>query len=201
MQPQLNSAQLTTAQVAAVVAPSTFSSRKRVTFITLPFAYLSWILDQVRPFWSWSLPEGASSSFPWDQEAFQRNWTRIKRRRKRDVLMMMTVVFMFIENLPSIGWVYYSTQLAYCQSFPWNREAFQQFFLVNHKFILHKTEIQTVILRCLMSLNLNWYKSYDKKHKKAKNAKDENVCFCTKSQKKRNGNICVLSHNFWTNLK
>ena len=29
-----------------------------------------------------------------------------------------------------------------------------------------------------MSLNLNWYQSYDKK---AKNAKDENICFCTKS--------------------
>ena len=77
---QLNSP--TTAQVAAVVAPSTFSSRKRVTFITLPFAYLSWILDQVQPFWSWSLPEGASSSFPWDQEAFQRNWTRKKEGEK-----------------------------------------------------------------------------------------------------------------------
>ena len=36
----------------------------------------------------------------------------------------------------------------------------------------------------LNSLNLNWYKSYDNKHKKAKNAKDENVCFCTKLQKK-----------------
>ena len=35
-----------------------------------------------------------------------------------------------------------------------------------------------------MSLKFNWYQSYDKKHKKAKNAKDENVCFCTKSQKK-----------------
>ena len=77
---QLNSP--TTAQVAAVVAPSTFSSRKRGTFITLPFAYLSWILGQVRPFWSWSLPEGASSSFPWDQEAFQRNWTRKKEGEK-----------------------------------------------------------------------------------------------------------------------
>ena len=29
-----------------------------------------------------------------------------------------------------------------------------------------------------MSLNLNWYKSYEK------NEKDENICFCTKSQKK-----------------
>ena len=45
-------------------------------------------------------------------------------------------------------------------------------FFANYMFIFHKTEIQTVILRCLTSLDLNWYKSYDNKHKKAKNAKD-----------------------------
>ena len=27
-------------------------------------------------------------------------------------------------------------------------------------FIFHKTEVRTVILRCLMGLNLNWFKSY-----------------------------------------
>jgi hypothetical protein len=32
-----------------------------------------------------------------------------------------------------------------------------------------------------MSLNLNWYKSYDTK---PKNAKNTNLCFCTKSPKK-----------------
>ena len=36
-----------------------------------------------------------------------------------------------------------------------------------------------------MSLDLNWYKSYYKKHKNAKNANDENLRFCTKSQKKK----------------
>ena len=35
-----------------------------------------------------------------------------------------------------------------------------------------------------MSLNFNWYKSYGKKTQNAKNAKDANVCFCTKSKKK-----------------
>ena len=34
-------------------------------------------------------------------------------------------------------------------------------FLANYMSIFHKTEIQTVILRCLVSLNLNWVKSYD----------------------------------------
>ena len=72
-------------------------------------------------------------------------------------------------------------------------------FFANCMSIFHKTEIQTVIFRCLTSLNLNWYKSYDKKHKNAKNTKDAIVCFCTKLQKKRNGNICVLSHSFCTN--
>ena len=69
-------------------------------------------------------------------------------------------------------------------------------FFANYMFIFHKTEIQTVILRCLTSLNLNWYKNYDTKRK---NAKNTNVWFCTKSQKNGNGNICILCHNFWTN--
>ena len=47
-------------------------------------------------------------------------------------------------------------------------------------FIFYKTEVQTVISKCLTSLNPNWFKSYDTKHKNARNA---NECFCTKSQK------------------
>ena len=64
-------------------------------------------------------------------------------------------------------------------------------FLANYMFIFHKTEIQTVILRCSRSLNLNWYKSRDIRGNKAKN---ENLCFCTKSHINRNGNICILLH-------
>ena len=30
----------------------------------------------------------------------------------------------------------------------------------NCMFIFHKTEFQTVILRCLTGLNLDWFKSY-----------------------------------------
>ena len=33
-------------------------------------------------------------------------------------------------------------------------------FFAKYMVIFHKTDIQTVILRCLTSLNLNWYKSY-----------------------------------------
>ena len=68
-------------------------------------------------------------------------------------------------------------------------------FFANYIFIFHKTEIQTVILRCLTSLNLDWYRSYDTKRK---NTKNTNVWFCTKPQKTWNGNICVLCPNFWT---
>ena len=34
-------------------------------------------------------------------------------------------------------------------------------FFGNYMAIFHKTEIQTVILRCLLGLNLNWINSYD----------------------------------------
>ena len=34
-------------------------------------------------------------------------------------------------------------------------------FFANYTKIFQKTEIQTVILRCLVGLNLNWIKSYD----------------------------------------
>ena len=57
-------------------------------------------------------------------------------------------------------------------------------FFGNYMMIFDKTEIQTVILRCLRCLNLNWYKTYDTKYKIAKNSKDENLCFCTKLQNK-----------------
>ena len=62
--------------------------------------------------------------------------------------------------------------------------------------IFHKTEIQTVILRCFMSLKINWCKSYDTKCEKAENL---NESFFTKSQQNWNGNICFLCHNLWTN--
>ena len=66
----------------------------------------------------------------------------------------------------------------------------------NCVLIFHKTEIQTVILRGLTSLNPNWYNSYDTK---CKNAKNTNACFCTKLQHTENGNICILCHNLRTN--
>ena len=69
-------------------------------------------------------------------------------------------------------------------------------FFANHMVIFHKTEIQTVILRCFMSQNFNWYKSYDTNRKNSKNA---NLCFWTKLQKNGNGNISILCYNLWSN--
>jgi hypothetical protein len=50
-------------------------------------------------------------------------------------------------------------------------------FFANYIFIFHKTEVRTIILKCLMSLNPIWFKSYDTKCKNARNAYE---CFCTK---------------------
>ena len=62
----------------------------------------------------------------------------------------------------------------------------------NYMFIFHKTEIQTVLLRCLRSLNLNWYKSYDKKHKNAKKHERWKHLFLYKIAKKREMEIFVF---------
>ena len=63
-------------------------------------------------------------------------------------------------------------------------------FFANYIFIFHKTEVRTIILKCITSLNPNWYKSYDTKRK---NARYTNECFCTKLPKIGNGNICSLN--------
>ena len=49
--------------------------------------------------------------------------------------------------------------------------------------ICHKTEVQTVILRCLTSLNLNWFQRYDEKRKKAKNANLHFFDICNRHRK------------------
>ena len=85
-------------------------------------------------------------------------------------------------------------------------------FLFSHFFancmnIFHKTEVQTVILRCWTGLHLIWSKSYATNTKNEKNQRKckkhekhyTNKCFFTKSQQSRNRNICVLCHNFWPN--
>ena len=59
--------------------------------------------------------------------------------------------------------------------------------------ISQKTEVQTVILRCWLSLNLKWYKSYNI-------TKQTQFSFFLQNHKKNeNRNIWVLWHNFWAN--
>ena len=67
-------------------------------------------------------------------------------------------------------------------------------FMILHsflQFIIHKVEIQMVIFRCLICLSLDWYKSYDKKHK---DSAYQTSFFVQDSKKKVNN--CILRHNF-----
>ena len=47
----------------------------------------------------------------------------------------------------------------------WQFTTFSGQFFGNYMTIFHKTEVQTIILRCLTGLNLGWFKSYDSKCK------------------------------------
>ena len=51
----------------------------------------------------------------------------------------------------------------------WNvpdQQGMNSHFFTNYILIFHKTEVQTVVLRRLMGLNYNWFKSYDINRKK-----------------------------------
>ena len=69
--------------------------------------------------------------------------------------------------------------------------------------VFHKTEVQEVILRCWTGLYLNWFKSYNKNENQAKTQKSPihytDLGFFYKIAKNKNGNNCILCHNFWTN--
>ena len=56
-------------------------------------------------------------------------------------------------------------------------------FFPKNMVIFHKTEIQTVILRCLISLNFNWFQRYDEKRKNTKNANLHFFDVCNRHRK------------------
>ena len=58
------------------------------------------------------------------------------------------------------GYLKYHTK-NYQPIFSINISQFSAIYII----IFHKTEVQTVILRCWMGLNLNWYKTYETKRK------------------------------------
>ena len=65
-----------------------------------------------------------------------------------------------------------------------------------HFFAIHifyKTEVQTVILRCLTCLNLNWFKNYDSKCKF--DSFDAESSSLKEVFSKRSGN-CIVAPNF-----
>ena len=72
---------------------------------------------------------------------------------------MSLIKIMWVINA-SRGWV----KKKYTNKLP-----FYNYFKPN--FIFHKTEVQTVILRCWTALYINWFKSYDKNEKHAKTQK------------------------------
>ena len=69
-------------------------------------------------------------------------------------------------------------------------------FFANCMVIFHKTEVQTVILMCLMGLNSNWFKGY---YTKSKYFHFRFLAILYKNTHLYFLYFCVLCHNFWTN--
>ena len=61
-------------------------------------------------------------------------------------------------------------------------------FFTSYINIFYKTKVQTVILRCLTSMNLNWIKSYYMNHKKC----------VFQFWKKKTENLSFKTSPFWT---
>ena len=88
------------------------------------------------------------------------------------------------------------TGLANPQKIPTGKWPFYTMFghcFTNCMFVFHKTELQKIILSCLRSLNLYWYKIYDTKGKNAYGV------FVQNCKKNKTGNICFLCHNLQSN--
>ena len=69
-------------------------------------------------------------------------------------------------------------------------------FFVNYMFIFRISEVQTDILSCWTSLNLNLPKVITQN---AKMQKTQMSTFVQNCKKYKNANICILCHNFGTN--
>ena len=65
-------------------------------------------------------------------------------------------------------------------------------FFASYIKIFYKTEVQTVILRCLTCLYLNWFKRYDRKRQKFKNSKNAKLSKLVNSCK----NVFKSFHSF-----
>jgi hypothetical protein len=83
---------------------------------------------------------------------------------------------------------------------------FSGHFLAIRMFIFHKTEVLTVILRCLTGLTYYWFKSYDTKHvagqKMARYGLKKAIYqlpFFRTSPNLLGASGYIWGHNFWPN--
>ena len=79
-------------------------------------------------------------------------------------------ILIFLRLILNIEGVSKVSRLTYCR-FTTISSQISAIYII----IFHKTEVQTVILRCWTGLYLNWFKSYDKNEKHGKNAKKPKI--------------------------
>ena len=82
----------------------------------------------------------------------------LKRSQRYDLAILRSFLAIFSESLDFQFWKKKSWK-SITHKWPF-LTVFGHLF-ANFMNIFHKTEVQTVILRCLVSLNLNWIKSYN----------------------------------------
>ena len=86
------------------------------------------------------------------------------------VWYIMSLYFNFIDAWKYFSWIHQlETDHKNLQLINNRLMTIFSHLFANFKKIFCKTEAQRVILRCLTGLNINWFKSYDTKHKKQKN--------------------------------
>ena len=72
-------------------------------------------------------------------------------------------------------------------------------FFANCMKLFHKTEVQTVILRCLTGFNIHWFKSYDKKCSLRPRARLANSETDHKNVQLINGRFTIIFGHFLAN--
>ena len=109
-----------------------------------------------------------------------------------------------------LKWIWIKSQRDWCPKFATDKWPFSKHLLPSfwhlHEY-LYKTEVQMVILRCWTGLYINWFKSYETKHKYFRFCffaillKKTDLCyvFCIFCFFLASLHFLHLCHNFWTN--
>ena len=87
-----------------------------------------------------------------------------KTKSNNNCNTMYVLVLLYLEGVSK------RSRLTNCRFKPLSSQIFAIYIIS-----FHKTEVQTVILRCWTDLHLNWFKSQDKNEKQAKNAKTPKI--------------------------